>query len=86
MSSGDTEGPQNKHVDLDEVTQAVGPQEHLLAIVKRRKLNSYGHVNRLGGLANRILQGGVEGKRGKGRPRSTCLDNIGKLTGRSQTK
>jgi len=70
----------------DEVTQVVGPQEHLLAIVKRRKLTWYGHVNRSGGLANTILQGGVEGKRGRGRPRTTWLDNIRKWTGRPQTE
>jgi len=68
----------------DEVTQAVRPQEHLLAIFKRRKLTWYGHVNHSGGLANTILQGGVEGKRGRGRPRTTWLDNIRKWTGSTE--
>jgi len=70
----------------DKVTQAVVPQEHLLAIFKRRKLTWYGHFNRSGGLANTILQGGVEGKCGRGRPRTTWLDNIRKWTGRPPTE
>jgi len=70
----------------DEVTQAIGPQEHLLAIVKRRKLTWYGHVNSSGGLANTILRGGVEGKCGRGKPRTTWLVNIRKWAGRPPTE
>ena len=44
------------HVTNEEVRakiqQAVGPQEDLLTIVKRRKLKWYRHVARLSGLAN----------------------------------
>ena len=37
--------------------QAMGPQEDFLTIVKRRKLQWYGHVSRSSGLAKTILQG-----------------------------
>ena len=39
---------------------AIGPYEDLLTIVKRRKLQWYGHVSRSSGLAKTILQGTVK--------------------------
>ena len=41
--------------------QAIGPHEDLLIIVKRRKLQWYGHISRSSGLAKTILQGTVKG-------------------------
>ena len=49
---------------------AVGPHEDLLTIVKRRKLQWYGHVSRSSGLAKCILQGTVKGG-GGGKTRQT---------------
>ena len=47
------------HVTKEEVRakiqQAIGPHEDLLTIVKRRKLQWYGHVSRSSGLAITIL-------------------------------
>ena len=55
------------HVASEEVRakiqQAIGPHEDLLTIVKRRKLQWYGHVSRSSGLAKTILQGTVKGGR-----------------------
>ena len=45
------------------IQQAIGPHEDLLTIVKRRKLQWYGHVSRSSGLAKTILQGTVKGGR-----------------------
>ena len=54
------------HVTNEEVRakiqQAIGPQEDLLPIVKRCKLQWYGHVSRSSGLAKTILQGTVKGE------------------------
>ena len=44
------------------IQQAIGPQEDL-TIVKRRKLQWYGHVSRSSGLAKTILQGRERGKK-----------------------
>ena len=48
------------HVTNEEIRakiqQAIGPHEALLTIVKRRKLQWYGHVSRSSGLAETILQ------------------------------
>ena len=42
------------------IQQAIGPHEDFLTIVKRRKLQRYGHVSRSSGLAKTILQGTVK--------------------------
>ena len=70
------------HVTNEEVRakiqQATGPHEDLLTIVKRRKLQWYGHVSRSSGLAKTILQGTVKGGRrqgGKGRGGKTTSGN-----------
>ena len=59
------------HVTDEEVRtkiqQAIGPHEDLLTIVKRRKLQWYGHVSRSSGLAKTISQGTVKGGRRQGR-------------------
>ena len=53
------------HVTNEEVRAkiqpAIGPHEDL-TIVKRRKLQWYGHVSRSSGLAKTILQGTVKGE------------------------
>ena len=51
------------------IQQAIGPNEDLLTIVKKRKLQWYGPVSRPSGLAKTILQGIVKGGRRQGRQR-----------------
>ena len=63
------------------IQQAIGPHEDLLTIVKRRKLQWYGHVSRSSGLAKTILQGTVKGGRRQGRQRKRLGDNIREWTG-----
>ena len=73
------------HVTNEEVRakiqQAIGPHEDLLTIVKRRKLQWYGHVFLFSGLANSISQGTVEGWRRQGRQSKRWEDNIREWTG-----
>ena len=73
------------HVTNEEVhakiQQATGPHEDLLMIVKRRKLQWYGHVSRSSGLAKTILQGTVKGGRRQGGQRKRWEDNIRDWTG-----
>ena len=72
------------HVINEEVRaiqQAVGPSEDLLTIVKRRKLQWYGHVSRSSGLAKTILQGTVKGGRRLGRQKERWEDKIREWTG-----
>ena len=49
----------NKEVHA-KIQHAIGPHEDLLIIVKRHKLQWYGHVFRSSGLAKTILQGTVK--------------------------
>ena len=55
--------------DCAKIQQAIGPHEDRLTIVKRRKLQWYGHVSRSSGLAKTNLQGTVKGGRRQGRQR-----------------
>ena len=68
------------HVTNEEVRakiqQAIEPHEDLLTIVKRRKLQWYGHVSRSSGLAKTILQSTVKGGRRQDRQRKRWEDNI----------
>ena len=54
----------NKEV-CAKIQQATGPHEDLLTIVKRYKLQWYGHVPHSSGLAKSILQGTVKGEEDK---------------------
>ena len=63
------------------IQQATGPHEDLLTIVKRSKLQWYGHVSCSLGLAKTILQGTVKGGRRQGRQRRRWEDNIREWTG-----
>ena len=53
----------------DKIQQAIGPYEDPLTIVKRRKLQWYGHVSRSSGLAKTVLLGTVKGGGRQGRQR-----------------
>ena len=59
----------------------IGPHEDILTIVKRRKLQWYGHVSRSSDLYKTILQGTVKGGRRQGRQRKRWGDNIREWTG-----
>ena len=73
------------HVTNEEVCakilQAIEPHEDLLTIIKRRKLQWYGHVSRSSGLAKTILPGTVKGGRRQGGQRKRWEDNIRERTG-----
>ena len=77
------------HVTYEEVhakiQQAIGPHEDLLTIVKRCKLQWYGHVSLSSGLAKTILQGTVKEGRRPGRQRKRWEDDIREWTGLSSS-
>ena len=72
------------HVTSEEVRakiqQAIGPHEDLLTIVKRGKLQCYGHVSRSSGLAKTILQSTEKDGRRQDRQRKRWEDNIREWT------
>ena len=73
------------HVTNEEVRakiqQAIGPHEDLLTIVKRRKLQWYGHFSHSSGLTKTILQATVRGGRRQGRQKKRWEDNIREWAG-----
>ena len=73
------------HVTNEEVRakiqKTIGPSEDLLTIVKRSKLQWYGHVPRSSGLAKTILQGTVTGRGRQGIQKKRWEDNIREWTG-----
>ena len=73
------------HVTNEEVSakiqHTIRPHKDLLTIVKRHKLQWYGHVSCSSGLAKTILQGTVKGGRRQGRQRRRWEDNIREWTG-----
>ena len=73
------------HVTNEEVRvkiqQEIGPHEDLLTIVKRRRLQWFGHVSRSSGLAETILQGTVKGGRRRGKEKKRWEDSIREWTG-----
>ena len=68
------------HVTTEEanakIQQAIGPHEDLPTIIKRCKLQWYGHVSRSLGIGKTILQGTVKRGRRQGRERKRWEDNI----------
>ena len=78
------------HVTNEEIRakiqQATGLHEDLLTIVKRRKLQWYGHVSRSSGLPKTILQGTLKGGRRQGRQGKRWENNIRERTGVESSK
>ena len=73
------------HVTNEEVRakiqQAIGPHDDLKTILKRRKLQWYGHVSRSSGLAKTIYQDTVKGGRRQGSQKTRWEDNVREWTG-----
>ena len=73
------------HVTIEEVRakiqQAIGSHKDLLMIVKKRKLQWYGHVSLSSGLAETILQGTVNGGRRQGGQKKRWELSIRECTG-----
>ncbi|GFO05905.1 retrovirus-related pol polyprotein from type-1 retrotransposable element r2 [Plakobranchus ocellatus] len=62
-------------------------RRHLLESIRKRKLSFFGHICRSKcTLMKDTIQGKLEGKRGRGRPRAAYLDNIKTWTRRNSTE
>ena len=60
-----------------------GRHELLPSTVKRRKLSWFGHICRHDTMLKIIVEGTVDDRRCRGRPRKSWKDNIKKWTGQS---
>ena len=62
------------HVSNEEVLSLVNEQRCLVHVVKQRQANWIGHVLRHDCLLKTVLEGKMEGKRTRGKPRRKMLD------------
>ncbi|KAI8507539.1 hypothetical protein Bbelb_149190 [Branchiostoma belcheri] len=65
------------------VLEELGIGRSLLHMIRRRKLQYFGHVSRAQNISTHILQGRICGSRSRGRPRRRWVDDIRDWTGRS---
>ena len=67
------------HVTNEEVRNriqnAIGANDNLLPMVKKRKRRWYGHISRSSGMAKTVLQGTRKGTRRRGRQKKIWKDN-----------
>ena len=70
-----------KKVTNNEVLQRVDSQRTIFIDIKRRKLKYFGHIMRKNGFQRILMDGKVDGKRGRGRPRTSWSSNIAEWTG-----
>ena len=81
------EGKENKlHKSAQAVLEKLGIKQDLLNEVKIRQLIYFEHIKRHDSLLKNILEGRVEGKRARGRPRYIWENNIKRWTGNSLTE
>ena len=59
-----------------EVLNLIHEERSMIRSIHQRKHNWIGHVLRHDGLLNRIMEGRIEGKRGRGRKRQQMMDDI----------
>ena len=69
------------HKTNKEVLDIIGTKTSLIQTIKQRKLAYFGHISRRDGLQRSLLEGKINGKRGRGRPKMNWIDNIKEWTG-----
>ena len=65
-----------EHISNEKVLERVGESRTLLSTIRRRQKNWMGHVLRGKGLVQDLIEGRMEGKRPRGRPRMGMLDYL----------
>ena len=63
-------------VTNEEVLQRVNEERNLLDTIKRRKKNWLGHILRGQNMLRDVLEGKMNGKRGRGRPRTGMVSDL----------
>ena len=72
-----------EHRTNDWVLKLVGEERKLLNSIKTKKCQYFGHIVRAQKIQHHLLQGKLNGRRGRGRPRRTWLKDIAEWTGLS---
>ena len=72
-----------KHKTNEEVLNMLSTEKHLLSNIVKRKCQYFGHLVRHNELQRQLLEGKINGKCSRGRPRIIWMDNPKKWTGKS---
>ena len=70
-----------EHRTNEWVLNKVGEERSLLRTIKTKKCSYFGHIIRAGKIQRHIVEGKINGRRGRGRPRRSWLRNIAEWTG-----
>ena len=60
----------------EEVLQLAETKRSLVTTIRKRQLKFVGHINRKNGLEKTVLCGKIEGKRSRGRQRTTYINSL----------
>ena len=72
--------PWTAHKTNEEVLTMMNTKLTLLTTIKQRKTAYFGHIMRRNGLQRLLADGKLDGKRGRARPRTLCMDSIKERT------
>ena len=65
----------------EEVLEMVDEQLYIIPTIIKRKMTYFGHMIRRNNIHRLLLEGPLEGKRSRGRPRTEWITNITEWTG-----
>ena len=63
-----------EHKTNEEILQMVGEERSMMETIRRRQRNWIGHIMRSDTIVRDIIEGRMEGKKTRGRPRTMLLD------------
>ena len=72
-----------KHKTNEEVLNMLSTEKQLLSNIVKRKCKYFGHLVRHNELQRQLLEGKINGKRSRRRPRITWMENLKRWTGKS---
>ena len=72
-----------KHKTNEEVLDMLSTEKQLMSNIVKRKFQYFDHLIRQNELQRQLLEGKINGKRSKGRPKIKWMDNLKKWTGKS---
>ena len=71
------------HISNEKVLEMVKEKRNLLKQIKKHKIQYFGHIMRAEGFQKQLLEGKINGRRKRGRPRKSWTGDILQWTGSS---
>ena len=73
--------PWTDKITNEDVLHMIDGKIQITPMIRRKKLQYFGHLMRHNNICKTLLEGHINGKRNRGRPRMSWLDNITEWTG-----